>query len=272
MADASDYPYRAQYRRLVTDFFGDVALGMLPYYKSVNKFGYAPSGVQTSETDIWDRADATPTQSVWVAPTQARVHAIVSTSAQDASGGTGALQVIVYGLTSWSTAEVSETITLTGQTPVNTSNSYAIIHRMKCVPQATSTSANAGTITATAASDATITAVILPGNGQTEMAIYGVPSTKTALLYRWSCAVDQATAAGASIDFILRVNENPNTQLLAFLRKDDISVQSTGSNTHDRVYAVPVAYPGPCIIKVTGKGSANDLDAKAEFDLILVDK
>lgn len=266
----NDYPYRAQFRRLVTDYFADVAMGMLPTYKSVNKFGYAPSGVQTTETDIWDRADATPTQSVWLPPTQARVHAIVSSSAQDAVGGTGSAQIVVYGLTSWQTAEVSETLTLTGATPVNTSNSYVIIHRMKCIPQATSTSANVGTITATAATDATVTAQIGPGNGQTEMAIYGVPSIQKALLYSWSVAVDRATAAGTSIDFILRVNENPQTQRLAYLRKDDQSVQSTGTSQSDRMYRIPPVFAGPCIIKVTGAGSAADVDAKAGFDLILV--
>jgi len=260
-------------KRAILDVFGVAALGYAVEYKTVGKFGAAPDGIQTSATDIWDRADATPTQQIWVAPTQARVHAIVSSSAADASGGTGALQVRVYGLTSWSTKEVTETVTLTGQTPVNTANSYVIIHRMQAIAQATTTSVgcNAGTITATAATDATVTAAILPGNGQTEMAIYGVPSVQTALMYRWSAQIDRTVAAGATVDFRVRVNENPNVQRLAFLRKDDISLQTGATTAYQQLYVTPRKYPGPCIIKVQGIASANDIDAEAQFDLLLVD-
>jgi len=258
----------------MNDYLSDVARGIVPNRKSVNKFGAAPSGIQTTYTDIWDRANATPTQQIWTAPTQARVHAIVSTSAEDAAGGTGAASVIVYGLTDWDTKEANETITLTGATPANTSNSYVIIHRMKCVGQASTTGAgvNIGVITATAATDNTVTASILAGNGQTEMAIYGVPSVQDALLYRWSVGIDKTSANAATCDFELRVNENPNVQLKGFLRKDDISVQSTGANVHERAFAVPPKYSGPCIIKTQGIASAADIDGHAEFDLVLVDK
>lgn len=256
------------------DWGGEVALGNIPGYKSVNKFGEAPSGIQTTETDIWDRADATPTQQVWVAPTQARVHAIVSSSPQDANGGNGAAYVVVYGLTDWNTEEVSEVVTLNGINPVNTVNSYVIIHRMRAIGQGSTIApgVNVGAISATAAVDGTITAVILAANGQTEMAIYGVPSVQDALIYRWSAQIDRTSAAAATADFRLRVNENPNVQLFGFVRKDDISLQSTGSNAHERNYKVPIKVSGPCIIKVAAVGSANDIDGEAQFDLVLVTK
>ena len=57
----------------------------------MNKFGYAQSGLQTSFTDIWDLADATPTQQVWVAPKSSVVHKIVSSSTWD-QGFVGTLE------------------------------------------------------------------------------------------------------------------------------------------------------------------------------------
>lgn len=263
------------------DYFGEVALGKIAGRVSVNKFGAAPMGIQTTHTDVWDRADATPTQPIWLAPTQARVHALVSSSPSDVPGGAGVGAVIVYGLKNWNEGEVSETVILNGVNPVNTGNSYVIIHRMKVVPQASTTNVgggaaspgpNVGTITATAAVDATVTAAIRPGNGQTEMAIYGVPSIQTALMYRWSAQLDRSIGGTVTIDFELRVNENPNVQRLSFLRKDDISLQSTGTSSQERNYGVPYRFPGPCIIKVQGIASVADTDAEAEFDLILVNK
>lgn len=255
------------------DFYLKVSMGSISGHYAVNKFGAAPSGVQTTPTDIWGRADATPTQQVWLAPTAARIHAIVSSSSDDVSGGVGALNVTVYGLTSWSTNETSEIVTLTGTTPVNTSNSYVIIHRMVCGAQATTTNVgvNVGTITATAATDSTITAVILPSDGQTEMAIYGVPSTQVAYLHHWYCHIDKTSAAAATVDFRIRVNPNPNVQTKAFIRKADMSCQSTGSNAVERNYKTPLRFPGPCIIKITGIASAADIDAESGFGLILKD-
>lgn len=246
------------------EYFSELALGNIPGRTTVNKFGAAPNGIQITATDIWGRADATPTQQIWLAPTAARVHAVASSGTAD----TG-FNVRVYGLTSWDTAETSELVAMAGTAPVNTSNSYVIVHRMKCIYTADKTT-NAGTITATAATDDTVTAVINPGDGQTEMAIYGVPSTQKAILHRWGANIDKGATAAVTVDFRLLVNENPNTQTTGFLRKDDMSLQTTGTNSHDRIYPIPPVYAGPCIIKVQGIASAADVDGESGFDLELV--
>lgn len=248
------------------NYFSELALGNIPGRTYVNKFGSAPDGIQTTNTDIWSRADATPTQQIWLAPTAARVHAIVSSSTLD----TG-FNVTVYGLQSWSSAETSETIALTGTTPVNTVNSYVIIHRMKCVWTASKTT-NAGNITATAAVNNTVTAFIAIGDGQTEMAIYGVPSGKVALIHRWSCNMDRVVGTTPiTVNFVLLVNENPSVQTVGFLRKSDISLISFGTSEHERRYTPPIPVVGPAIIKVQATASTADTEGESSFDLEIVD-
>jgi len=248
----------------------ELAAGRIPGKKTINKFGEAPSGIQTTTTDIWGRADATPTQQVWLAPTAARIHTIASTSASDDTGGTGANSVIISYLPDWDTAEKEETVTGDLNAGIAMNNAAVMIHRMKVVPQSTSTTANVGTITATAATDGTITAVILPLDGQTEMAIYGIPSTQTAYIKRWRGSIDKAQGAAASCDFLLRVNPNPDVQTLTYLRKHDSSVQSTGNNGFETDFDdAPLKVVGPAIIKIQGVASAADTDGESSFDFTL---
>jgi hypothetical protein len=249
----------------------NAARGLLTGVTTVNKFGAAPAGVQLTATDIWSRADAAATQQIWVPPTTARVHAIVSSSASDDGdpAGVGARTVRIHGLTAWNAAEVSEDITLNGTGAVNTANSYVIIHRMKVLTSG-ATSINVGTISATAATDTTITAVILPGEGQTEMAIYGVPSTQSFYMCRWYCGIAKASGTAVDASFVLLVNETPTTNLLNYLYKSNLSLQSTGTSAFEKQYCVPVKYSGPCIIKVQATASAADVDATSGFDGYLI--
>lgn len=254
------------------DFALEVARGRIAGVTSVNKFGKAPSGVQTALVDIWSRADAAETQKIWLAPTAARIHQIVSSADTDGKTATpnsvGARTIRIYGLKTWDLAETSEVITLDGTTAVPTANSYVIIHRMKVLTMGTS-GPNVGTITATADSDSTVTAVIIAGEGQTEMAIYGVPSIQSFYMTRWSVGMGKEPTA-QTIQFTLRVNENPNVQTLGYLLKNDLNVVSIGTSSKDIDYTNPPKYAGPCIIKVQALGSTTDMDAKSAFDGYLV--
>lgn len=248
-----------------TDQFFDISMGLVPGMSKVNKFG-ANSSVQTSASDIWSRGDL---QQVWLAPTAARTHQIVSTSTSDTSAGSGARTIRIYGLTGWTGNEVYEDVTLNGTTNVATSNSYVIIHRMKVL--SVGTTINVGRITATADTDSSVTAEINAGDGQTEMAIYGVPSTKDAYLKRWNSGVGRSTAA-AGIEYQLRVCPFPDTNPAVFIRKNDIGTYSTGSTEVDNQFDLLPKYEGPCIIKVEGYASSNGKEGNSAFDLILVDK
>lgn len=236
---------------------------------AVNKFGRS-NNVDATPTDIWDRANPTDNQAIWVAPTQARIHDIVSSSVSDdgSPAGVGARTLRIFGLTDWGTAEVSEDIVLNGTTNVPTVNAYVIIHRMRVLTKG-ATSVNVGAITATAQTDGTVTAQIYAGQGQTQMAIYGIPSTQAAYMKVFWAGLNKATAG--SVDIILLENPEPDDELLNFLTKHTFGIHSTGKSYVPHPFDPYFKIPGPAIIKVQGDGSVANMDVSAGFDLIVKD-
>lgn len=255
-----------------SDYFLEIAAGervLLNRISHVNKFGHAPNGAQGVDTDVWDRADSTPTQSIWVAPTQARAHTIASTDEGDTGGGAGARTIRIYGLTGWDSVETSEDIIMNTGSPPVTDKAYVIIHRMKVLTKGP-TKANIGTITATAAIDGTITAVILPGQGQTQMAVYGIPSTQIAYMTSYYASIPISETAGDGIKIILRVNPEPHAELLNFLVKHTKGLINTGTSDLIHYFKPYFKISGPAIIKIQAIAESVDTDISAGFDLILV--
>lgn len=249
---------------IVTDYALEVARGNVNGVSSLQKFGRNQDIASGTQEDIWDGG------ATWVAPTQARVHQIVSTSTSDdgAPVGVGARTIQVYGLTSWATREVSEVITMNGTTNVPTTNSYVIIHRMKVLTKG-ATNVNVGVITATADTDSTVTARMEIGWGQSQMAIYGVPSIQKAYVFRFYSNVLKA-AGTVEVDNILLVNPEPDVELLNFIVKHTFSNSNVAMNTQIHL-ALPKVFAGPCIIKMAAIPDANTTDVGAGFDAYIVD-
>lgn len=233
----------------------DVAKGGLnSHIKSVNKFGRNPD-VDAGTEDIWSQGGT------WVAPTLARVHAIVSSSANDAGSGTGARTISIEGLNG-SYAEVSETLTLTGTVAVNTVNSYTIIHRI-VVLTAGSGGANAGTITATAAVDATVSCGIVIGKNQTQTAIYQIPAGYSGYLSSFSGSYN----GGGTSNVLLELFIKPFGGV--FNLKGSVNLAESGSSIARRTYDTPLVIAAKSIIKLTATSDSANSDVVANFDLIL---
>lgn len=249
-------------------FAFDIAKSQIHGFSSVNKYGRTTNADSGDPTDIWDRANATQDQAIWLAPTAARVHAIVSGSADDDDGGNGANTIQIYGLTAWDADEVSEVITMDGTTPVNTSNSYVIIHRMKVLTWG-STGPNTGLITATAAVDGTVTAQINAGEGQTQMAIYGVPSTKRLHVLSYYTSFQRAQPTGVSADIRLLLTDPVNGNATKWITKHTQSLNTTGTSAINHAFEVPAIYNTPCIIKLQVNTDTDNSDLSGGFDLVL---
>lgn len=252
------------------EFLLEVAKGTVAGHKAVNKFGSSLNIDSGVDTDIWDGANATTDQDVWVAPTTARTHDITSTSTNDTSAGSGAQTVRIYGLTGWGAAEVTEDITMNGTSNVATANSYVIIYRMFVLTSG-GTTINAGNITATAQTDATLTAMILAGYGQTQMAIYGVPSTQTFYITRFFGHIEKGSPAGTEVQFQFLINQEPDSQLTQFRITREASLTVTGTSAIEESATPPIAIPGPAIVKIRGNADTNNTFGTAGFDGVLVD-
>ena len=242
-----------------------------------NKYGRATDGLQLTATDIWDRADSSATQQIWVAPTQARIHNITSSSTQDdgnpEGAGSGAQAVRVYGLQTWDSKETSEDVVLNGTADVATQNSYVIIHRMKVIPVGSTYGINAGNITATAVTDGTVTAQITAGEGQTLMAIYGIASTQTAYMTKYQINAHNTGNPSTVVesDVTVLVNERPDLDETVFLNKSNAGLIASGTTDIIREFNPYLKIEGPAIIKVQGIATLVDTEGVAEFDVILVD-
>lgn len=131
------------------------------------KFGYN-TDIGAIQEDIWSQGGTLSFLSA------AETMNIVSSNTNDTNtDGTGARTIQVYGLDdNWNLVE--ETVTLNGDSNVETSNSYLRVYRM-VVRTAGSTGTNAGNITATASSAGTVQAHIPIAENQTMQCIYSVP-------------------------------------------------------------------------------------------------
>jgi len=257
--------------KIVGDFLLEVALKHVANYHSLNKFGSALDCDNGIPTDIWDGADGTLSTDIWVAPTQARIHAVESSQAADKgtpTASTGARTVEVFGLTAWDNGiDTSEIVTLNGVTPVNTVNSYVIIHRM-IVRTAGSGGANAGIIKATAAVDGTITAAIQAGNGQTLMCIYGIPDGYWFAIHALHTSVQGNQTAEVLGQLLVKENADQADSLFvvkrewSFRRDDRLDLGSIP----------PMLVRGPAIVKIQVTSNMDGVPCHGNFDGIVHEK
>ncbi len=317
-----------------------IALGVIDHIKVVHKFG-RNSDVDTGTTpeDIWDGGG------VHVPPTQARVHAVVSSSTADAgteltggtatggtsitledstedfassrnivagdillndtkgqygfitavtattitvhrmskeqvneggdvyrvveSASTGASVVHISDCLDDTGALASEFVILDGTTPVNTVNSYIQLFRMK-VLHAGSGGANAGIITATAATDATVSAQINIGNNQTLMAIYQIPEGYYGLLVGGGLDLNKSgNTSGLMCDTRMLMQEYMGVWQV----KDTtaLAVDGTSVKTYNYDYPKKMSPLQSIKLQLT-ETSDNNTDISGKFTILLIRK
>ena len=167
-----------------------VSRGQVAFHETQFKFGFNADIDDSLET-VWSEGG------LYSYLTSASVLKISSASANDASAGTGARTITISGLDG-SYNEISESVTLNGQTAVNTTNSFLRVFRM-IVDTAGSGGQNAGKIyagtgTVTSGVPANKYGVIDVGDNQTLMCFWTVPAGYTAYLHQLDISMNTEVA------------------------------------------------------------------------------
>ncbi|MCA9339275.1 MAG: hypothetical protein KDA17_00015 [Candidatus Saccharibacteria bacterium] len=238
--------------RVTQEFGPDVyaPLEIIDGVKPISQFGYNGDVDSAAAEDVWSQGGS------FAAPTTARVHAVVSGSANDAAAGTGARTVTIHGLdANWE--EASETVTLTGTTPVNTTGSYVMINKM-VVATAGSGGVAAGAITATAATDSTVTCAIEAAQNQSRQAIFAIPAGYTGVIQTVSggCTVADASA----VELSLTVKE------FGGVFREVALIPSVLAAGKEKKFNPGIKVPAKSIVKLRAKANADDTTFYAGFE------
>ena len=241
-------------------FYLQVARNQISFHKSNFKFGFN-SDVDDSLETVWAQGG------LYSYLASASVLKVSSSSTADTSAGTGARTVEIDGLDT-NYDEISETVTLNGQTAVNTTNEYLRINRM-VIKSAGTGGQNAGVIyagtgTVTTGVPANKYATIAIGDNQTVMALWTVPSGYTAYLLQTDITV--ATTQNNKYCTVHLVSR-PNGEV--FQIKDKFV--KAESSVH-QAYTIPLNFEEKTDIEVRaiGDSAGADIAISAGLDFIYI--
>ena len=243
---------------LTEPFELQVGRGQITGHSVVHVFGHNPD-VDTTEVTIW------PALGLLVHPAAPTIMKISSSSADDTSAGTGARTVYILGINGTG-GYVSETVTLNGQTAVNTVHEYDAIEQM-VVMSVGSGGVNAGTIyagtgTVTAGVPATVYSAMGIGDNLSLVGHWTCPTGYTGYLVFGSVT---SGTANANQYITARLKQRGQDGIV---RTAAITTIATGAADYDFAYPIKIM-AGECIT-ATAKGSGNNNDVSSYFQIVLV--
>lgn len=220
----------------------EVAFGNVP-----GRFANAASGfnknIGTAVETVWACGG------LWNVHDTAELFNFVSTSVNDALGGTGGFALLIMGIgEDWKEYEENETVILDGLTPVQTTRVYRVILRMVIVG-AGALRTNDGEITATGA-DTGFTEGCIPATyGLSRQALTGIPVDRERLVEEISFS-GTITTAGAAPRIIVQIHYHDMANDFSIVAYEESFDASVGNivieNPLDNV-----PFPGQGILEMT---------------------
>jgi len=237
-----------------------VSRGQVAYHNTQFKFGFNPDVDDSLET-VWSQGG------LYSYISAATVLKVSSSNTNDTSAGTGARTVTLSGLDG-NYDEITETVTLNGQTAVNTTNSFLRIYRM-IVETAGSGEQNAGVIyvgtgTVTSGVPANVYGAIAIGDNQTLMALWTVPRGYTAYLFQNHTTVaTEQNNKFATITLIARPSGG------VFAIKDKF-VTDLGENIQDYSYPLKFEEKTDIEVRCIGSSAGANIAVSSGLDFIYI--
>ena len=225
------------------DWYLQVAMGNITGATPVFKAGWN-SSVSSTEESLWGHSTIYP-WSAWDTP---GTLSCVSTSASDVG------QLQITGLKSSDWTETTESITLSGLTPVVTTTSFIRINNVHYFH----TASNVGDIHVTR--NGTMVGHVEAGNGQGQMAQYTVPAGHTAYLLSGQANMGKGNDGTGRFKYRL-YGSNFQTAMEFLLYQSTFSYD----------FKAPLALPEKTDLDVTMVASNANTPVTCAYSLILVD-
>jgi hypothetical protein len=227
-------------------------------HRNVTVFGYN-ADVDTTEVTVW------PLPSIIAHPTAALQMKVSSTNANDTSAGTGARTIVIQGLDA-NYAEITDTVTLNGQTEVLTSKSFLRVN-YAYVATAGSTNSAAGDIyigtgTVTSGVPATVYNIIKYDFNNTVTGHYTIPAGYTGYLSQGLFSAGQASGSTQVRGRLLTAGTDGIRRTAA--------VTTVNNGVADYVFEYPLRIEEKTDVEATGVGSANNNGVSCMFIILLV--
>jgi hypothetical protein len=235
-----------------------VSRGQIQGHRNVTVFGFNPD-VDTAQVSVW------PLPSLITFPAAAIQMTVSSTSANDTAAGTGARTVVVQGLDA-NYNEVTETVTLNGQTAVTMTASLLRVNYAYVRTAGSSNSAEGdiyiGTGTVTSGVPATAYDIIKFDYNNTTTGSYTIPAGYTGYVSQGLFSSGQAGGSNQVQGRLLSRGTN-NIRMTAALT-------TINNGVANYVFEYPLAIPEKTTLEATAVGSSNNNAVSSMFIILLV--
>jgi hypothetical protein len=236
-----------------------VARGQITMHRSFCQFGINTAASTSNET-VWIGSNT------YTFPAAASVLKISSSSASDTSNGTGARTVLVEGLNA-NYEPVSETVSLNGQTAVNTTNSYIRVNKMTVLTAGTGGTSVGNIYAGTGDVTSGVPAVVVNQTGilanETESGFYTVPAGYTAFINMWTMSSGNVTPDEWT-RFTLRIR--PFGGVFGIKAQYHIP----GSGIYECVAAYPLPIPEKSDLEILAATSEGAASVSTQLQILLI--
>ncbi len=246
-----------------SDFFTEIARGNVSGQRVVHQLGYNDDiDTGTSPETVWNQGgDMT---FLGAAET---MDIVSDNAADDDPSGIGARTLCIQGL-DLNFDETEEIITMAGLTPVTTSNSYIRLSHLFVVTSGSNES-NAGTITITSTTTATVQALIDPDRGEDGNSCFTIPNNHIGFMGHAVVGVNSREGTGGIKE--ARVEMYKRLLGKSWRITKMFSARSDGTSTSpDLSFSTPEIFPAKTDIKWVADADTNNASVNVMYDMILV--